>query len=146
MLHSVQEDRIGDAEREATLAKLQQHFAAGRLELSELEERSQRVARARFSHELRAQLAGLPSRALPVEEESLVEVEVVVKDPEPVAEKSTAWWRRPKEIWVTAALVLAVIIFLFGVWKGLWWSWLAFIVIPGVASLFLIGDQKETTS
>ncbi|HEY8373359.1 MAG TPA: DUF1707 domain-containing protein [Pseudonocardiaceae bacterium] len=52
--------RIGDAEREEAIAALGQHVAAGRLELTEYEERCSRALAARFRKELLALFADLP--------------------------------------------------------------------------------------
>jgi hypothetical protein len=53
--------RASDEERERTAASLQHHYAAGRLEAEELEERMQLVVAARTRGELRRALADLPS-------------------------------------------------------------------------------------
>lgn len=52
--------RIGDAERERAIAQLERHVGAGRLDLAEFTERSDRVAAARTRSELAAVQADLP--------------------------------------------------------------------------------------
>jgi hypothetical protein len=49
-----------DADRERALRALRRHYAAGRLDAAELEERAGRAARARYRGELRALFADLP--------------------------------------------------------------------------------------
>src|SRR3954471_24474764 len=55
------EVRASDADREKAMRALRRHYAAGRLDDAELEERIGRAARARFRHELRALTRDLPS-------------------------------------------------------------------------------------
>lgn len=52
-----------DAERERAAASLRRHYAAGRLDHDELEERLDEVTAARRRSELRRALSGLPSDA-----------------------------------------------------------------------------------
>ncbi|MFI9554343.1 DUF1707 domain-containing protein [Nonomuraea endophytica] len=53
--------RIGDAERERTMASLREHFAQGRLNHEELDERLDRTLAARTARDLTAITADLPS-------------------------------------------------------------------------------------
>lgn len=55
-----QDMRVSDAERTAVLDELREHFGAGRLDLSEFEERTNAVVIARFRGELTPLLADLP--------------------------------------------------------------------------------------
>src|SRR4051812_49775858 len=57
---SFQPVRASDAERERALEALRDHFAAGRLEAEEFEDRAALITKARDRVELRAALAGLP--------------------------------------------------------------------------------------
>src|SRR3954464_13071859 len=57
---SFQPVRASDAERERAMLALRDHYAAGRLDEEELEERLAAVARARDRVELRGAMAGLP--------------------------------------------------------------------------------------
>lgn len=52
--------RIGDAEREEALNALQEHLAAGRLDVDEYEQRAERVVAARFAEDLAEVLTDLP--------------------------------------------------------------------------------------
>src|SRR3954462_13062605 len=53
--------RASDAERERALRDLRDHYAAGRLDHEELEERAALATRARSRGELRALLSDLPA-------------------------------------------------------------------------------------
>jgi Domain of unknown function (DUF1707) len=53
--------RVGDPERDRAAAALRHHFAAGRLEADELEDRLEQVFAARGRSDLRLALAGLPA-------------------------------------------------------------------------------------
>jgi hypothetical protein len=52
--------RAGDADRDATLAQLSEHFGAGRLTAGELDQRSGRVLTARTMGELAEVMSDLP--------------------------------------------------------------------------------------
>jgi Domain of unknown function (DUF1707) len=52
--------RASDADRERALRALRDHYAAGRLDHEELEERAARAAQAQYKDELRRLLADLP--------------------------------------------------------------------------------------
>ncbi|MCE5292091.1 MAG: DUF1707 domain-containing protein [Nocardiaceae bacterium] len=54
--------RIGDTEREKVLNELGEHFAAGRIDMSEFEQRSSAAGAARFQSELDALLVDLPRK------------------------------------------------------------------------------------
>ncbi len=53
--------RVSDAERQATADQLKTHFAAGRLDIDEYEERLQRALAARTRHDLDDLVRDLPS-------------------------------------------------------------------------------------
>lgn len=55
--------RIGDAEREQTMAALREHFALGRLDHDELDQRLDRALAAKTARDLAAVTADLPSSA-----------------------------------------------------------------------------------
>jgi hypothetical protein len=57
--------RASDAERDAALAELSQHYQAGRLTTEELDERTSRILAARTGDELELQLHDLPNLAAP---------------------------------------------------------------------------------
>jgi hypothetical protein len=54
------EPRIGDAERDAAIAAMGEHYAAGRITKDEYDERSSLALRARTESELRPLFADLP--------------------------------------------------------------------------------------
>lgn len=55
--------RIGDAEREYTVAALRHHTTAGRLTLAEFDQRAERAYAARTDHDLGSLTVDLPSLA-----------------------------------------------------------------------------------
>ena len=57
--------RVSDADRDAALAELSQHFQAGRLTTEELDERTSQILAARTGDELEVQLRDLPNLAAP---------------------------------------------------------------------------------
>jgi hypothetical protein len=54
--------RVSDADRDAAISELGEHFQAGRLDPAELEDRTGRALRARIGSELDELLADLPPR------------------------------------------------------------------------------------
>jgi hypothetical protein len=58
--------RIGDAERDATMAQLREHFAAGRLTLDELTERIDSALTAKTQRQIDGLMADLPRPPRPV--------------------------------------------------------------------------------
>ncbi len=64
-LHSDQHLRVSDAEREAVSGRLAEHFAAGRLDRAEFDDRVGRAMSARTQADLRGLLAGLPETGAP---------------------------------------------------------------------------------
>lgn len=62
MINIESEPRIGDAEREAAISSLSEHFTAGRLSHEEFDERSDQVLAARTQSQISALFADLPSR------------------------------------------------------------------------------------
>lgn len=57
--------RIGDAERQATISELTQHYADGRLDASELEQRVEQANEAKVAVDLRQALRDLPRLETP---------------------------------------------------------------------------------
>jgi hypothetical protein len=57
--------RVSDADRDAVVAELGQHFQAGRLDPAELDDRAGHALRARVRGDLDALLADLPRAATP---------------------------------------------------------------------------------
>jgi hypothetical protein len=60
--------RIGDAERDRAITALGDHFAAGRLNTEEFEERVDQAIRARFNDDLQPLFVDLPRTAEPTAE------------------------------------------------------------------------------
>lgn len=99
--------RIGDAERDRAVADLGEHFAAGRLDQGELEDRVEQAMQARFAGDLTPLLADLPQST-----------------PPPAREFRPA--RPPAMLWflpmlLMAAVVTAVLVDApWLIWIGLW--------------------------
>jgi hypothetical protein len=87
--------RIGDAERDRAIAALGDHFAFGRLNREEFDERSEVAMQARFDNELAPLFADLPA-------------------PEPVPEQFAADRRRPPLwpllMWLMPLVLMAAVI------------------------------------
>jgi len=61
--------RIGDAERDATMAQLREHFVAGRLNLDELTERLDLALTAKTQRQIDGLMADLPRSPRPARDE-----------------------------------------------------------------------------
>lgn len=83
------EVRIGTTEREAVIAALGEHFAHGRIDMAEFEQRSSAAGAARFQSELDALLSDLPGRR------KLVRKDAVAMYPASQAELTPAANHRP---------------------------------------------------
>ena len=59
--------RIGDAERDQAVSALGEHFAAGRLNRDEYDERAELALQARFRDDLARLFADLPGQSAPAE-------------------------------------------------------------------------------
>ncbi|MFW6205450.1 MAG: DUF1707 SHOCT-like domain-containing protein [Actinomycetota bacterium] len=97
--------RIGDAERDAAVAALGEHYAAGRLTREEFDERAGRATAARFDADLAPLFADLPGGRTAVTQRS----QAPVAD----ARTSASGWRRyatPLAWLALAALVALVVI------------------------------------
>lgn len=103
--------RIGDAERNEVIDALGQHFSAGRLDQTELDERLGRASSAKTGADLAGILADLPPLGTPA-------------PPAPARPWRTAFW-------VAAAMVLVVLSVPWRVGPWGWW-------IPH-PPLFLVG-------
>jgi hypothetical protein len=122
--------RIGTTEREAALTALQQHLAAGRLELDEFDERSRRAAEARTRSELAALFTDLPAPR-------------PFLDPAPgpswqeIRHRSAGGplFGRAGETAVALAPFLAVVLFF------LLHTWLVFLLIP-IAGAVVYGNRR----
>lgn len=94
--HDTRRVRIGDAERDEVLNALQEHLAAGRLDVDEYEQRAERVVAARHAEDLDALLEDLP----PTEAQQRREQQHVTRTPP---------WRGRPPVPVPLLIALAVI-------------------------------------
>lgn len=83
--------RIGDAEREQTMASLREHFAQGRLTHEELDERLDRALAARTARDLSTVTADLPSDGYGYRHDRPAEVAAWPSDYPPEAPDRAAW-------------------------------------------------------
>ncbi|UYP17867.1 DUF1707 domain-containing protein [Rhodococcus sp. Z13] len=122
--------RIGNAERTRALDLLGEHFAAGRLTLTEFDERSAKASAATTRADLDVLFADLPevTAATPATTRDLPVVSVD-KDPER--------WRK-----VVVALTPLVALLLFFVFD----SWLFFLLIPAVSIVLYGGSRRRGES
>ena len=116
------EIRLGDAEREAAVSALGEHYAAGRLTKDEYDERADRAWAARYGSELTPLFQDLPALQAPVDR------------PHPAAPAA----RRPRGrvpllpvfLLVLGVAMLAQVpwpfLLLFGwlLWRGVLWRWI----------------------
>ncbi|HEX2905136.1 MAG TPA: DUF1707 domain-containing protein [Jatrophihabitans sp.] len=132
------ETRIGDSDREAALAALQQHLTAGRIELAEFDERARLVTSARTRGELAPVFADLPAphaiAAPPVQ---------LSKQPPEAAARQHASGRTGRPLFgrlgeTAVALSPFIALGLFLIF-GVWWVWL---LIP-VAGIVVYGNRKD---
>ena len=119
------EIRVGTAEREQALNVLGEHFAAGRLTLSEFDERSAVVAKATTRGELDTVFSDLPAPGS--------DAPAKASNAKPTTEKEGRDWRD-----IATALTPIVALVLFFVFK----TWLFFLLIPAVW-IILGADRKR---
>jgi Domain of unknown function (DUF1707) len=130
------ETRIGNSDREAALAALQQHLTAGRIELEEFDDRSAVVARAKTRSELEPVFADLPEpHALPATPVALTKDR---PDWRQLRQHSTGpmggpLFGRLGEVLVGLSPFIALALFLI---TSQWWWWL---LIP-VAGVVVYGN------
>lgn len=93
--------RIGDAERDAAVASLGEHFAAGRVTQQEFDERSDQVIHARTQSQLNRLFTDLP-RPNPIPQ--------VDRSSDRGAPATPGWF--PRIPWVPVLLVFAVLMVL----------------------------------
>lgn len=104
---SERELRIGDAEREAAVSALGDHYAAGRLTKEEYDERSEQAWAARTNAELYPLFLDLPSPAANRQRTAV---------PKPPAGSSREWDRRPRggrwgvPIWPLVLLLVILVV------------------------------------
>lgn len=139
--------RIGDAEREAAVAELQNHLAAGRLTPDEFNERMDKAFEARTSAEIDALFRDLPGRggpnpmAQPVYQDPYAEMEPAYQQQPPMqwGDSSEELQQPAGKPWFAQWWVLLVAIFVSGAADGrLWflvplaaiWIW---VIYPNIA-------------
>jgi hypothetical protein len=105
------EPRIGDAEREVATARLGDHFAAGRLDHEEYDERLDAIWSARTTGDLDQLFEDLP-RAI-----------THVVPARPAARRQSRTWQFPFGMFLVGAVLLAVAL------QMPWWVWLIAIVV-----------------
>jgi uncharacterized protein DUF1707 len=124
--------RIGTAERTAAMKALDEHLAAGRLEVEEYGDRSARAANASTAPELAALFDDLPAPhpALPGDD-----------DPLPAAAPPAVRERGSLEVWgprlLALAPIVAVALFL------LTHTWVWFLLIPAAGALFRSQQRRD---
>ncbi len=107
------EPRIGDAERDVATARLGDHFAAGRLDHEEYDERLDAIWSARTRADLDQLFWDLPVMSTPRP----------APRPAPVARPSGRDWRFPMWMLVVGAVLLMVAL------EVPWWVWLIGLVV-----------------
>ncbi len=105
------EPRIGDAEREVATARLGDHFAAGRLEHEEYDERLDAIWSARTRSDLDQLFWDLPAAVAPMAPTT------------PARRGASGSWRLPIAMLLVGAALLAIAL------EVPWWGWLIAIVI-----------------
>jgi hypothetical protein len=108
--------RIGDVEREQAISQLQEHTAAGRLDLDEFEERMGHVTAARTAADLDAVMADLPRSPQPLPP----------KPPVPAQVRDMWGRRRALPSWISLSLLMVAI------WAmaGFGYFWPAWVIVP----------------
>ncbi|MGJ6980404.1 DUF1707 SHOCT-like domain-containing protein [Aestuariimicrobium soli] len=140
--------RIGDTERDKAVQELQAHHAAGRLDLSEFEERMQRALQAKTMADLRPLFVDLPTtdfastagvsaaQALAVPREATaVSSEATPKQPTTSAQRTA---RLVTGLMWPAALIIN---FAFG-WEWWWLMLVPVFVMPVILNSFGIEDRS----
>jgi hypothetical protein len=136
--------RIGNAEREAAIAALNQHWHAGRLDPAEHERRTTAAYAAVTQSDLDALFSDLPRGSQPLAAPKPLEGEVVSAPLTPIEpQKGTGLF--PPESWVARhrdalmGLTPFVALVCFFVFK----SWLWFLLIPAAGVLLYSGDDRR---
>lgn len=116
--------RVGTEEREQAMAALSTHFSAGRLSLTEFEDRSELVAQARTRGDLTAVFSDLPATKMTIAADPSVDV---------VANGRAADAWNPG--WDWRAAVVGVLPFVALALFFLTSTWLWFLMIPAAGAL-----------
>lgn len=119
--------RVSDADRDAAISELGEHFQAGRLDPAELEDRAGRALRARIGSDLDELLADLPRRPQ------------APARPQPPARPRPALLRLLVPVLVAAGLTAAVLTAAAGGrWHHQWaFGWALWWVVPVTAMRML---------
>ncbi len=120
--------RIGNAERSEALDLLGEHFALGRLTLSEFDERSAKASAATTRGDLQVLFTDLPAH--------VTELPTTTRDDLPVIapKKDPERWR--EVVMGLTPLVALVLFFTFD-------TWLFFLLIPAVAIVLFAGRDRD---
>lgn len=115
--------RIGNAEREAATKALDEHLAAGRIDMDEYGERYAQASMARTRGELEPLFADLPEpHALSLLAGSAsARPAVSLTKPEPARRQRNPWQLMP--LFVPLAIILTI---------AFSWGWMAWIVVPAM--------------
>lgn len=108
------EPRIGDAERDVATTRLNDHFAAGRLDHEEYDERLDAIWSARTKADLDQLFWDLPRSVAPV---------APMAPARPAMRPHTRDWRIPMWMLVVAAILLVAAL------DVPWWAWLIGLVV-----------------
>ncbi len=130
--------RCSDADRDEAIKALSEHHAAGRIDLSEFDERSTAALAAKSYDDLNALFADLPAPR-PKWLESLVPTTA------PVArESSSSLARKRMRKWVSATQVvvwMAVLVMWLGLGVGGWW--MIFVAVGATMALEAIYGEDD---
>jgi len=124
------EVRIGDAERDAAVAALGEHFAVGRLTKDEYDERAAEAWSARTASAIRPLFADLPATQ-PAASQQAVAAPRTVTPAGPASAPASTGGRRFPLLQVFLIVLAAVMVFglawpAFLVLGGLWWAAMSF--------------------
>src|SRR5215470_3814385 len=124
--------RVSDADRDAAISELGEHFQAGRLDPAELDDRTGRALRARIGSDLDELLADLPRRPqAPARPQGPAR-------PQPPARPRPALLPLLVPVLVTAGLTAAVLTAAGGRWHHQWaFGWALWWVVPVMAMRML---------
>jgi hypothetical protein len=118
--------RVSDADREAAISELGEHFQAGRLDPAEFEDRTGRALRARIGSDLDELLADLPRRPQ------------APARPQPPARPRLVLLPFLVPVLVTAGLTAAVLTAGAGGWHHQWaFGWALWWIVPVMAMRML---------
>ncbi|MEU5842863.1 DUF1707 domain-containing protein [Rhodococcus sp. NPDC047139] len=120
--------RIGNAERSEALDLLGDHFALGRLSLSEFDDRSARASMATTRGDLAVLFADLPTHVTDDLTATRDDLPVIIPQKESALRREVVMGLTP--------LVALVLFFVFD-------TWLFFLLIPAVAIVLFAGRDRD---